>query len=127
MSLKKGPGRRRIARSRGIFDELVVMILILILNITKVVNRKLGIGLNLWELPRKIPDWGEFPHVFRENPGWKGRILPKLKELFRFFAKKKRRGPKPSLEFKGNSYVDLAKRSDLNPLGKTAGNVTNVG
>lgn len=38
MSLKKGPGRGRIARNRGIFDELVVMILILILNIIKVVN-----------------------------------------------------------------------------------------
>lgn len=67
-----------MARSRGIFDELGVMILILILNIIEIVNRKLGVGLNLRELPRKIPDWGEFQLVFRENPGWKGRILPKL-------------------------------------------------
>lgn len=145
MSLKKEPGRGRIAHNRGIFDELVVMILILILNIIKIVNRKFWVGLNLRELPRKIPDWEEFPHVFRENPRLKWRILRKMWELIRFpksFTVKSvlellqlpnltadfdRIRSRKSLEFKGNSYVDLAKRPDLNPLGEAAGNVSNVG
>lgn len=88
MSLKKGPGSGLFARNRGIFDELVVMILILILNITIFVNRKSGVGMNSREQPLKIPDGSEF---------------------------------------KGNSYVDLAKRTDLDSFGKTSGNVTNVG
>ncbi|PJZ58842.1 hypothetical protein CH367_02015 [Leptospira barantonii] len=56
MSLKKGPGIGLFARNRGIFDELVVMILILILNIIILVNRKYGVVMNLRELPLKIPE-----------------------------------------------------------------------
>lgn len=84
--------------------------------------------MNLWELPRKISSLREFMHFSHRSPDSRKKFFLESRNSYDFsILEGLKLLKKHRSEFKSDTDIDLAKRTDLNSFGKATGNVTNIG